>query len=308
LNSYMVFDLLAKFEKGLSRTKDGLSSGLTKIVGHTRKIDRDFLAELEELLILSDVGVETAEIIIQDIEKKSRDTNAVDRAALLLLLKEELLSILQQPEKTTVPFAKPYVISIVGVNGTGKTTSIAKLAYKFSQDGKKVVLAAADTFRAAAIEQLGVWAQRTGAELIKSQAGADPAAVAFDALKATIARGLDILIVDTAGRLHTKANLMTELSKIHRVLNRQIPEAPHQVLLVMDATTGQNGLSQARSFIQAVKIDGIILTKLDGTAKGGIVFAISKELKIPVRFIGIGEQLDDFQEFDANLFVEALLQ
>jgi fused signal recognition particle receptor len=304
----MLLNLSSKFEKGLARTRDGFKNRLAKIVGHTRKIDQEFLTELEEMLILSDVGADIAHTVIREIEKKSRDTNALDKESLLSILKQELVLLLKQSDAGVAEFPRPCVISVIGVNGTGKTTTIGKLAFKFQAQGKRVILAAADTFRAAAIEQLGIWAGRTGAEFIHSQAGADPASVAYDALKATLARDFDVLIIDTAGRLHTKSNLMAELEKIHRVLKRLIPEAPHQILLVMDATTGQNGLSQVRSFIQTGRVDGLVLTKLDGTAKGGIVFAIARELKIPVRYIGVGEQIDDLEEFNSELFVEALLE
>jgi len=305
-----VLKVISKFRKGLEKTKAGLVDGINKVISSARRIDDDMLEEVEELLILSDVGVETAEKIIEDLRRKSKETGATDASEIINTLKEELVSLFNQTgsEGINTDQKKPYVISIVGVNGTGKTTTIGKLAYRFRSDGKKVLLAAADTFRAAAIEQLEIWAKRAGADIVHTQAGADPAAVAFDAVKAAMARQVDILLIDTAGRLHTKTNLMEELAKIHRVLQKQIPGAPHETLLVMDATTGQNGLSQARKFAEAVNVTGIVLTKLDGTAKGGIVFSIIRELDIPVRYIGVGEQIDDIEEFDPNMFVEALFQ
>ena len=301
--------VFSKLQQGLAKTRASLVDGITRVVSQTRKIDDDFLDELEELLILSDLGVETAETVIEDLRRKSRETGSITKEGIVSLLKEELVHLLgqnfSQPEQMN---EKPYVISVVGVNGTGKTTAIGKLAYRYRQEGKKVLLAAADTFRAAAIDQLGVWARRAGADLIHTQQGADPASVAFDGLKAAQARGMDVLIIDTAGRLQTKTNLMAELEKIHRVLKRQMPSAPHEVLLAMDATTGQNGLTQARLFAEAVDVTGIILNKLDGTAKGGIVFSIARELGIPVRWVGLGEKIDDLEPFDPEQFVEALLQ
>lgn len=305
-----MLNVISKFRKGLAKTKAGLVEGINRVVSSARKIDEELLEELEELLIMSDVGVETAERIIDDLRKKSKESGATDASGIIEKLKEELTELLRSsvPAKPDMESARPYVISVVGVNGTGKTTTIGKLANRFRADGKKVLLAAADTFRAAAIEQLDIWAKRAGVDIVHTQAGADPAAVVFDAVKAATARQVDILLIDTAGRLHTKSNLMEELAKIHRVLKNQIPGAPHEILLVMDATTGQNGLSQARKFAEAVNVTGIVLTKLDGTAKGGIVFSIIRDLKIPVRYIGVGEQIDDIEEFDPELFVEALFQ
>jgi len=294
----------------LAKTKAGLVEGIARIVSKARAIDEQMLSELEELLILSDLGVESAETIIDDLRIKSKESKAGSSQEIVAILKNELITILDgAPEKAAhVPPAKPYVISVIGVNGTGKTTTIGKLAHGFGEKGKKVLVAAADTFRAAAIDQLEIWAKRSGADTVHAQSGADPAAVAFDAMKAALTRNIDVLIIDTAGRLHTKTNLMAELSKIHRVLDRQMPGAPHEVLLVLDATTGQNGLSQARKFTEAVKVTGIALTKLDGTAKGGIVFSIVKELGIPVRYLGLGEKMEDLEDFDPKQFVEALFQ
>ena len=299
-----------KLKKGLSKTKTNLVDNINHVVSKARRIDEDVLEELEEQLILSDVGVETSELIIEELREKCKQNAVKDQTDVLNVLKSKLTALFdnQNTESKKINEYKPYVISIIGVNGTGKTTTIGKLAHRFVGKGYKVVLAAADTFRAAAIEQLNEWAKRSGVDVVTPQAGADPASVAFDAYKAASARKADILIIDTAGRLHTKVNLMAELDKIHRVLNRQSPDAPHEVFLVMDATTGQNGLTQAKKFAESVNVTGLILTKLDGTAKGGIVFSIVKELNIPVRYIGLGEQLDDIEEFDPEMFVEALFQ
>ena len=305
-----MMSVFSKLQNSLAKTRAGLVDGINRVVSKTRRIDEDFLDELEELLILSDIGVDIIENIIDDLRKKGKEIGVVDSDGIIQLLKADLVAAFSGSiQSVSSDFSeKPHVISIVGVNGTGKTTSIGKLANKFQKEGKKVLLAAADTFRAAAIDQLEIWAKRSGTDIIQTQPGADPASVAFDALKAAIARDMDILIIDTAGRLHTKTNLIAELEKIHRVLKKQMPQAPHEVLLVMDATTGQNGLAQARQFARAVDVNGIILTKLDGTAKGGVVFSIAKKLHIPVRFIGLGEKIDDIEIFDPELFVEALFQ
>lgn len=300
---------LAKLARGLAKTRAGFIDGVSAIV-KGRRIDAAVLDELEELLILSDLGVDTAEQCIADLRSRTRQSGAVTEQEVVAILKSDLASLfttIGRNEAAAVA-AKPHVISVVGVNGTGKTTTIGKLAYRFSGEGKKVLLGAADTFRAAAVDQLDIWAKRSHVDVIHSQAGADPASVSYDALKAAIARQVDVLIIDTAGRLHTKKNLMAELTKIHSVLKKQMPNAPHEVLLVLDATTGQNGLAQAKQFAEAVEVTGLVLTKLDGTAKGGIVFSIARELYIPVRYIGIGEGIDDLEEFDAETFVEALFQ
>ncbi|MBN2000858.1 signal recognition particle-docking protein FtsY [candidate division KSB1 bacterium] len=295
----------SRLSKGLSKTRDSFVGGINKIVNKTRSLDENFFEELEETLILGDMGITTAETIVQRLRKKIRAEGVVDKESVIKLLKTELIDLITIHGEKTVQ-KRPFVISVVGVNGTGKTTTIGKLAYKFKNEGQRVLVAAADTFRAAAIDQIDIWAKRSGADIVHNQPGSDPASVAFDALKATLSRDMDVLIIDTAGRLHTKSNLMAELCKIHRVLARQVPDAPHQVLLVLDATTGQNGMAQARSFTLAVKIDGIVLTKIDGTAKGGIIFPLVQELKVPVRYIGYGEQIDDLDVFDPKNFVEAL--
>ncbi len=304
-----MLNVFSKISKGLEKTRAGLVGGISNVV-KGRRLDEDMLEELEELLILSDVGFETAERIIDELRDSARQQGVVSEEEVIELLKRDMLSVFEESaEIDRLSFDRqPFVISIVGVNGTGKTTTIGKLAHRYVQQQKKVLLAAADTFRAAAGDQLAIWADRAQVDIVHHQPGSDPASVAFDALKAATARKVDVLLIDTAGRLHTKTNLMAELAKIHSVLKKQMPDAPHQVLLVLDATTGQNGLSQAKQFAKAVDVTGLILTKLDGTAKGGIVFSIVKELRLPVRYIGVGEQLDDLEEFDPKLFVEALFK
>ncbi|HOT97485.1 MAG TPA: signal recognition particle-docking protein FtsY [bacterium] len=303
-------NVFKKFQNGLAKTRSGLVEGIQRLVAQSRGIDEPFLEELEELLILSDLGVGTAETVIESLRQRVREGGQTDADALLGLLKQQLVEQLKKSLAAAVaaerPGAQPRVVSVVGVNGAGKTTTIGKLAHWYASRGNKVLLAAADTFRAAAADQLDIWRDRAGVEIIHSQSGADPAAVAFDSLKAAMARRVDYLFIDTAGRLHTKGNLMAELEKIHKVLARQCPGAPHEVLLVIDATTGQNGLIQARKFAEAVQVTGLVITKLDGTAKGGIVFSIARELGIPVRYIGLGEGIDDLKPFDPHTFVEAL--
>lgn len=301
--------VFSKFSKGLAKTRAGLVDGISNVV-KGRRVDEQMLDDLEELLILSDVGYETAERIIDELREQAQKQGAVTDTEVIDLLKRDLLSVFEQATDVR-PLAMdstPFVMSIVGVNGTGKTTTIGKLAHRYREQGKKVLLAAADTFRAAAGDQLSIWADRADVDIVHHEPGSDPASVAFDALKAAMARRVDVLLIDTAGRLHTKTNLMAELTKIHTVLQKQMPDAPHEVLLVLDATTGQNGLAQAQKFAQAVKVSGLILTKLDGTAKGGIVFSIVKELQLPVRYVGVGEKLEDLEEFDPKLFIEALFQ
>ncbi len=288
----------------LFKSRKSLSGGFDSIFTGKTKIDDDLLEELEELLITSDIGVQTSINLIERIAKaKVKD---VDQ--LKAVLKEEILSILDtEAEESRSEFGKPHVILVIGVNGVGKTTTIGKLAASAHAAGQKVLIAAADTFRAAAVEQLGIWAERAHAEFVRHRENADPAAVAFDAVAAATARGCDLVLIDTAGRLHTKVNLMEELKKIKRTVAKQMEGAPHEILLVLDATTGQNALSQAQMFDEALNISGLVLTKLDGTAKGGIVIAICSALKIPLQYIGIGEQIDDLRPFDAKQFIDALL-
>ena len=287
----------------LSKTRKTFSGGFDKIFSGKQRVDSELLEELEELLITSDIGVQTALALVEKISS----SKLTDADQIKSLLKDEILSILQPPESAPPEtVASPRVIMVVGVNGTGKTTTIGKLAAKAGASGKKVLIAAADTFRAAAIEQLMIWAQRANADIVKHKEMADPAAVAFDAVEAASARGADMVLIDTAGRLHTKVNLMEELKKIKRTISKKIPDAPHEILLILDATTGQNALSQAQLFNDALGITALALTKLDGTAKGGIVISICNTLKIPLKYIGIGEKIEDLQKFDATQFVEAL--
>jgi len=294
-----------RLKKGLSKTHKVLSTDINELFAGNRKIGDELLEELEELLITSDMGVRTTMDLIQSISKKSSEISSADQ--LKQALKENILVLLNSekpcPQKTTT---KPHVIMVIGVNGVGKTTTIGKLAAKFVASGKKVIIAAADTFRAAAVEQLAIWAQRAGVEIVKHKEMSDPAAVAYDGIEAAVARGADVVLVDTAGRLHTKKNLMEELKKIKRAISKKLPEAPHEILLVLDATTGQNALSQAELFHNALDVTGIALTKLDGTAKGGIVVSICNTLEIPLKYIGIGEKIEDLQEFDSVRFVNAL--
>jgi fused signal recognition particle receptor len=280
---------------------------LEDVVSGPKEIDADVLEEIEYALITADIGANTTAEILERIRQRVERHQLGDSTEIKGLIREHLLEILEATERPIPQVAQPpAVIFVVGVNGAGKTTSIGKLTRRFQSEGRSVLLCAADTFRAAAIEQLEVWAQRTGADLIKQQTGADPSAVAFDAVQAAKARKVDYVIIDTAGRLHTKTNLMAELEKMRRTVSRVIPDAPHEVLLVIEATTGQNGLEQARKFTETSAVTGIILTKLDGTAKGGVVVAISRELNLPIRYVGVGEQLDDLLPFDPTLFVASL--
>lgn len=298
-----------KLKQGLSKTKKSLLGRITEVVGLSQKIDQELLEQLEEILLKGDIGVEGTDKIIGDLKRKVKEGRIEEPNKIIDAIKEEIRIILEGTafsSKTLNRDANPLVIMIVGINGAGKTTSIAKLAKKYSDEGKKVLVAACDTFRAAALEQLSIWAQRAGVDIVKSRPNQDPASVAFDAVKAASARKIDVVIVDTAGRLHTKYNLMEELKKIKRVMGKSLESAPQEVLLVLDATTGQNGISQAKMFDQAVGVTGIILAKLDGTAKGGIVVAIASQLEIPVRYIGTGEKIDDLEEFEPVDFVEAL--
>ncbi len=297
--------IFKRLKKGLSKTRKLLSTDLEDLFSRNRKIDDELLDELEELLITADIGVQTTMDLIQDISKASSKISSSDQ--LKETLQEKIRSLLSAkiPDTEKVE-AKPYVIMVIGVNGVGKTTTIGKLASKNMASGKKVLIAAADTFRAAAIEQLVIWAQRAGVEIVKHKEMADPAAVAYDGIEAAMARQTDIVLIDTAGRLHTRKNLMEELKKIKRTISKKLPGAPHEVLLVLDATTGQNALSQAKLFDDALGVTGLALTKLDGTAKGGIVVSICSTLEIPLKYIGIGEKIEDLQEFDPIQFVNAL--
>jgi fused signal recognition particle receptor len=296
-------------KQAVTRTRDTLQERMDDLLTLARPVDASALEELESTLIASDVGVRTAQEIVERLRQQSSRQQIRDGAELRRLLKAEMLQILE-----SVPAARPVrtggteVILMVGVNGAGKTTTTGKLAAHFREQNKSVLLCAADTFRAAAIEQLEVWGQRAGVEMIRTRQGGDPSAALFDALQAAQARKTDVLIVDTAGRLHTKNNLMAELDKIRRTAQRFFADAPHETLLVMDATTGQNGLQQARLFTEAAAVSGIVLTKLDGTAKGGIVIAIARELRLPVRYVGVGEQMSDLLPFDSTAFVDSLLE
>ena len=299
---------IERMKEAVSRTRENLAERIEDVVSIGKEIDRSTLDDLEATLIGADLGITTTREVLEKLRDKADRKQIKDVNELKRLLKEELLAILTST--SSLPVTKvdgtPEVIIVVGVNGTGKTTTIGKLAQVFRAQGKTVLLCAADTFRAAAIEQLEIWGQRTGTEVIKTKAGGDPAAVLFDALQSATARKTDYVIVDTAGRLHTKQNLMLELEKMKRTAQRIVPGAPHETLLVMDATTGQNGLQQARQFTQSAGVTGIVLTKLDGTAKGGVVVAISRELGLPVRFVGVGEKAGDLLPFDPKEFVDSL--
>lgn len=297
--------LFARLKSGLSKTRTILTTDIDDLFLGKRLVDDDMIEELEELLITADMGVRTTMEIMEKISKKR--SHIAGARELKAALKEEILDYFTAlPQPTSEAASKPHVVMVVGVNGVGKTTTIGKLAAHESRKGKKVLVAAADTFRAAAIEQIAIWAERSGAEIVRHKDNADPAAVAYDAIDAAISRGTDVVFVDTAGRLHTKVNLMEEIKKIRRTLAKRLPDAPHEVLLVLDATTGQNALTQATMFDDALGVTGIALTKLDGTAKGGIVVSICSSLNIPLKYIGVGESVDDLQEFDAKRFVEAL--
>jgi len=295
-----------RLKEGLKKTKNAITERIDKVLVSFGKIDEELFEELEEILITSDVGIDTSMQIIENLKKKVKENKVVDPQKVKELLKEEIADILSMGESELKLDTTPSVILVVGVNGVGKTTSIGKIANLLKSQGKKVMLAAGDTFRAAAIDQLEIWSGRVGVELIKHSEGADPAAVIYDAIQAVRARKADVLICDTAGRLHTKKNLMEELRKVFRVVDRELPDASKEVLLVLDATTGQNAISQAKSFGDITGVTGIVLTKLDGTAKGGIVISVASSLNIPVKFIGVGEQMDDLQRFNAKEFAEAL--
>jgi fused signal recognition particle receptor len=293
----------SRLKQRLTKTRQSFAEGFGRILAGKKKIDAEALEQIEELLITADVGVQTATELIERVSAAKVD----DVEALQNVLRREILEILSHPAPAApTAAARPRVIMVVGVNGVGKTTTIGKLAARLTASGRSVMIAAADTFRAAAVDQLAIWAERAGAGLIRHKAGADPAAVAYDAVEAALAREADVVIVDTAGRLHTKVNLMEEIKKVKRSIAKRLPEAPHEVLLVLDATTGQNAVSQAQMFHQALGVTGIALTKLDGTAKGGIVIAICQALDIPLQYVGIGESIEDLQDFDAEHFVAAL--
>ncbi|MCD6267774.1 MAG: signal recognition particle-docking protein FtsY [Thermotogaceae bacterium] len=291
--------LFDSFKKGLRKTKERFFARVTGLL-RGKKLDEDLKEELEELLIEADVGVDATMFLLEKLEEKNGDA--------LESLKETLIELLAFDTSLKIPQDPPFVVSVIGVNGSGKTTTVAKLGKIFIDEGKSVVLSASDTFRAAAIEQLKIWGNRIGATVISHGEGADPAAVAFDAVNHAKARKKDVVIIDTAGRLHTRKNLMEELKKIHRVVSKIVPGAPHEILLVIDAVTGQNGLVQAKTFKEKVGVTGIVITKMDGTAKGGITIAIAKELGIPIKFIGMGEKMEDLKPFDPKAFVEALLE
>lgn len=299
--------IFERFKKGLSKTRQNIGGKIDTLIKSTRKLDEAFFEELEDILIQADVGMNTSLDLVGRIRSTAKKKKINDPNEVYELIKESVREIMDAEQVPLNRAAdKPTVILVVGVNGAGKTTSIAKMANRFKQDKQKVILAAGDTFRAAAIDQLQIWADRVGVELIKHQEGADPGAVVFDAISAAKARKADVLIIDTAGRLQNKSNLMKEISKVRKVIEKEIPDAPHEVLLVLDATTGQNAISQARIFSEATGVTGIVLTKLDGTAKGGIVIAVAKELNIPVKLVGIGEGLEDLREFSPEVFAQAL--
>ena len=296
-----------KLKNGLNKTKTSFDDKINNVFKNFRKVDEDFLDELEEVLIMSDIGMDTSIKIISSLRERIKKEKIQDEEDVKQALREEMQKILDITDIELHLNTKPSVILVVGVNGVGKTTSIGKMANRLAKDGKKVVVAAADTFRAAAVEQLEIWAKRAGADIVKRDEGVDPASVVYDAIKKTKENGADVLIVDTAGRLHNKKYLMDELNKIQKVINKEMPDADKEVLLVIDGTTGQNAISQVKAFKQETDITGIVLTKLDGTAKGGVVIGIVEENKIPVKFIGVGEQIDDMEIFNSEDFVKAII-
>lgn len=297
--------LFSKIKEGLKKTRESFSTSLDNMLGSYTEIDESLFEQLEELLVMADTGVPTAERICEEVKKRVKAQRVTDPTQIFEMLRETVAEMIAGDEELHVR-TKPSIILVIGVNGVGKTTTIGKIASRLRQEKKKVLLAAADTFRAAAIEQLEVWAERSGSEIVKHPEGSDPASVVYDAIAAAKSRGTDVVICDTAGRLHNKKNLMDELAKINRIIDRELPDADKEVLLVLDATTGQNAVNQAREFQNVANLTGIVLTKLDGTARGGVVLAIREELKLPVKFIGVGEQVDDLQPFDAKAFSEAL--
>ena len=301
-----------KLDKGLEKTKENVFGKLSRAVAGKSKVDEDALDDIEEALITSDIGVETTLKIIERLEERVAKDKYLDAKELNAFLKEEMSLLLEESNNSdevefTVPQTDgPYVIMVVGVNGVGKTTTVGKLAHQFKQAGKKVVLGAADTFRAAAVDQLVIWSERVGVDIVKQEMGSDPASVAFDTVQSAKNKGADVVIIDTAGRLHNKVNLMNELTKIRNVMSKVITDAPHDVMLVLDASTGQNAIEQAKQFTLATKVDSLALSKLDGTAKGGVVIGISDQFKIPVRYIGVGEGIEDLQVFNKKEFVDSL--
>lgn len=297
--------LFSKIKEGLKKTRESFSTSLDNMLGSYTEIDESLFEQLEELLVMADTGVPTAERICEEVKKRVKEQKVTDPTRIFEMLRETVAEMIAGDEDLHVD-TKPSVILVIGVNGVGKTTTIGKIASRLRQERKSVLLAAADTFRAAAIEQLEVWAERSKSDIVKHPEGSDPASVVFDAIAAAKARGTDVVICDTAGRLHNKKHLMEELAKINRIIDRELPGADKEVLLVLDATTGQNAVNQAREFQNVANLTGIVLTKLDGTARGGVVLAIREELKLPVKFIGVGEQVDDLQPFDARAFSEAL--
>ncbi len=298
-----------RLRQGLSKTSESLVGRIDRLLLGKKEIDADTLEELEEILITADIGVTTTVELIRGLEQRLKRDELRDGDALRRALRDDILARMEPYARPlAISGPAPFVILVIGVNGVGKTTTIGKLASRFTQEGKKVLMAAGDTFRAAAADQLSIWGERAGVDLIRHKEGGDPSAVVFDACKAALARKVDVLIIDTAGRLHTKVNLMEELKKIFRIVGREIPGAPHETLLVLDAATGQNALSQAKLFRDAAAVSGIALTKLDGTAKGGIAVAVCNELKIPLRYIGVGESVEDLRDFDPQQFVDALFQ
>ncbi len=305
-------DKKKNLDKGLEKTKDSVFKKLSRAVVGKSRVDDEVLDNLEEVLITSDVGVDTTLRIIERIENRVSKDKFLNTSELNTILKEEIVLLLEENNSGLVTGFEdplpvtPYVIMVVGVNGVGKTTTIGKLAHHFKKAGKKVVLGAADTFRAAAVDQLSIWADRVGVEIVKQEMGSDPASVAYDTLSSAVSGSTDVVIIDTAGRLHNKVNLMNELSKIRRVMQKVIPEAPHEILLILDGSTGQNAFEQVKQFTMATEVNALALTKLDGTAKGGVVLGISDQFQIPVKYIGIGEKLDDLQIFDRNEFVDSL--
>ena len=303
-----------QLDKGLEKTREGFFSRITKAIAGKSQVDDEVLDQLEEAMISADVGVDTTLAIIEKIQQRVARDKYLGTDELNGILQEEIRSILVDDENDTIKHfelpegKKPFIVLVVGVNGVGKTTTIGKLASNFKAAGKSVMLGAADTFRAAAVDQLTIWSERAGVQIVKKEMGSDPASVAFDAVNSAVAKGVDILLIDTAGRLHNKAHLMEELSKIRRVIQKVIPDAPHETLLVLDGTTGQNAIEQAKHFSAATDVTALAITKLDGTAKGGIVLAIANQFKIPVKFIGVGEKAEDLIVFDKNAFVEGLFK